>query len=338
MKKVSLQLLVGLLCVASIFIGCSRSMSDVSVDDSADNTNEPLKIACLMSGPINDQGWNATAYQGLKLIEEEYGAEISYSESTEQSDMETAFRSYADEGYDIIFGHGFEFDDAGLKVAKDYPETTFVIIAGVSVDENLIPINVDNYEQGFIQGIVAGVITESNTIGYVGGMEIPPIQDSLKGFSAGAKFVNPNVEVKSTFIGNFEDTAKVKEIALAMIESGTDVLMSDAAQAGLGAIEAVKEKGALMIGSNSDQNSLAPNNIVTSGIDDLASCMKLVAGEIIDGTFESKSYVFGIKDGAVYLAPYHEFENKLSPEAIDQIDSIITDIMDGKLNPHDFME
>lgn len=335
------------LCVTMIFSGCQQAPSEpaeepveepIVEEPDVEPEKDPLKVACLMSGPINDQGWNATAYEGLLIIEEEFGAEISYSESTTQSDFETVFRNYAEAGFDIIFGHGFEFNDAATMVNEEYPDSMFVIVSGYSQADNLIPLNVDNYEQGFIQGVVAGLVTETNQLAYVGGMEIPPIQDSLYGYVAGSKYVNPDAEVHSAFIGNFEDTSKVKELALVMIDNGADVLIADAAQAGLGAIEAAKDRDILMIGSNSDQNAMAPDKVVTSGIDNLAFCMKLMVDEIVAGTVETKSYVFGIKEGAVYLAPYHGFEDKLSDDVKATIEDVISDIMSGKLDTHSLAE
>ncbi len=340
MKRRIMFLMIIMLCASLAIVGCQETASEPVDGEPAEEpvvqqpAEAPLKVACIMSGPINDQGWNATAYEGLKIIEKENAAEISYSENVAQSDMETVFRSYAEENFDIIFGHGFEFDDAASKVSPEYLDTMFVVISGASITNNQIPVNVDNFEQGFLQGIVAGLITETNKLGYVGGMEIPPIQDSLRGYEAGIAYVNPDAMVSSAFIGNFEDTSKVKELALTMIDNGADVVISDAAQAGLGLIEAAKDRNILVIGSNTDQNALAPDNIVTSGIDNLAYCMKLVVDEIINGTVEAKNYAFGIREGAVYLAPFHGFEDKLSEETKSQIDKIITDITNGDLDTH----
>lgn len=328
--------LILVLLAALLLAGCGGSKP---AEENKDNANAPqedkLKVAALLPGTINDQGWNATAYRGLKLIEEKFGAEIAYTEKVAQSDMEENFRGYASQGFDIVIGHGFEFGDAAKKVAPEFPDVKFIVTStNIHQEPNLASLNTDNYEQGFLQGVVAGLITKTGKVGAVGGMEIPPIADSLRGFEKGAKYVNQNVEVLSAFTGDFEDAAKAKETALAMIEKGADVIMADADQAGIGAIEAAKEKGVLAIGANGDQNSLAPDTVVTSGFDDLAFAMEILVNDIVNGKFEPKFYDLGVAEGAVYLAPYHSFEDKLDQAVKDKIQQIFEDMKSNKLDAH----
>ncbi len=328
--------LILVLLAALLLAGCGGSKQ---AEDNKDNASAPqkdkLKVAALLPGTINDQGWNATAYRGLKLIEEKFGAEIAYTEKVAQSDMEENFRGYASQGFDIVIGHGFEFGDAAKKVAPEFPDVKFIVTStNIHQEPNLASLNTDNYEQGFLQGVVAGLITKTGKVGAVGGMEIPPIADSLRGFEKGAKYVNQNVEVLSAFTGDFEDAAKAKETALAMIEKGADVIMADADQAGIGAIEAAKEKGVLAIGANGDQNSLAPDTVVTSGFDDLAFAMEILVNDIVNGKFEPKFYDLGVAEGAVYLAPYHSFEDKLDQAVKDKIQQIFEDMKSNKLDAH----
>lgn len=328
MKKVSI--LVALLLLISL-VGCSGAGEGAQEEVSEDE----LQVAIILGGPINDQAWNATGYDGLIKIEEEFGAKVSYTESVAQSDMESAYIAYASQGYDVIFGHGFEFTDAASKVSANYPDTMFVTVAGGIInDTNLASLNVDNYEQGFLQGVVAGLVSKTGKIGTIGGMEIPPIMESIEGYVAGARYANPGIDVTVAYTGSFDDTARMKETSLAMIDGGVDVIMSDAGSAILGAIEAAEERGVYAIGTNYDQNNFAPDNVVTSGIDDLPYCMVLVMDEIIQGTFVPDYHVYGIQEGAVYLSSFHGFAEILELEILEKIEDIQASIKNGDFDAH----
>ncbi len=340
MKKTLTFLLLLVFLATSILAatGCqSTATTPEPVEDNhADDTEpatEPIRVALLMSGPISDQGWNAMAYQGLLAVQEDHGAEIAFSESVSQSDMEEVFRGYAQSGFDVVFGHGFEFQDAAFRVAEEYHETIFILTSNTNFqDPNLGSVTDNGFEKGFLAGVVAGVASESGTVGFIGGMEIPPIRAGMDGFEAGAKYVNPDTNVLTTFIGNFEDAGAAKELALAMIDSGADVVMAQADSASLGTIEAVVEQNIKGIGINADQSSLAPDNMLTSSLAGYNVAMSLVVGSIIDGTWVPSGQVMGVAEGVNGLAPYHQ---ALSAEQIARIEEVREDIASGRLNVRD---
>lgn len=332
----ALILFVAATMLLATLAGCSPSAAPEAPEAPADAPSqepaaEPVRVALLLSGPITDQGWNASAYNGLMQIESDWGAEVAYSESVSQSDMEEVFRGYAESGFDVIFGHGFEFQDAALKVAEQYPETIFMLTSNTYfADPNVGSVSDDGVMKGFLGGIVAAVISESGTVGFIGGMEIPPIRKGMNGFEAGAKYANPDITVLTSFIGNFEDAGAAKEIALAMIDQGADVVMAQADSASLGAIEAVVERDIYGIGINGDQNSLAPDNIVTSAVANFPKAMSIMVGRIVDGSWVPSSNVMGLKEGVVDLAPYHGLESELTGEQKERIEQLKQEILDGK--------
>jgi basic membrane protein A len=180
------KLLVILILVAMLVsvIGCSSSANGETAEP-AEEPAEPTKVALLLAGPISDMGWNALAYEGLMRIEEQYeNVEASYVENVSQSDKEEVFRAFAEQGFDLIIAHGFEFADAGTKVAVEYPDISFAVVSGIPNGSNLSTIGIDYTQQGFIAGAIAGLITESKVVGGIGGMDIPPIADMVKGFGA----------------------------------------------------------------------------------------------------------------------------------------------------------
>lgn len=329
-----ISILVIVMMLAALVAGCGGQNNSADSSGTAGDNGEvkKLKVALLLPGPINDMGWNASAYEGLKQAEEKFNVEIAYQENVQQSDMEGVFRGYAEQGYDVIIGHGFQFGDAAKKVAAEFPNSKFIVTSSnISQEPNLASVNIDNEQQGFLMGVVAGLMTKSNIVGSIGGQEIPPIKGSLAGFEQGVKYVNPNATILSTMTGSFDDVAKAKETALAMISQGADVIMANANQAGLGAIEAAKIKGVYAIGSNQDQNDIVPDTVVVSGIKSVPVLITFVVQKIQNNDFEAKFYNLGFNEGAVYLSPYHGFEDKIPQEVKDKIKAITEDLAAGKI-------
>jgi basic membrane protein A len=299
------------------------------------------KVGLLLPGPVNDGGWSASAYAGLTEIKNKYpDTQISYQESVPPSNYEEIFRSYASQGYTLIFGHGFEFGDAAIKVSKEFPNAKFCI---TSSDIHFSPPNVsslrNNYqEMGYLMGIIAGTMTKTNVVGAVGGMEIPSITDPIIAFEAAAKSVNSKIKVIPVLTGSFEDVAKAKEAALTMIEQGADIVFTDADQSGFGVFEACKEKGVLAIGSIGDQAYIEPNTILTSGICDLAKGMLAIFDLVVQGTWEPKPYAIGVAQDAVSVAPFRNFDSRVPKELKDKIAKALADMKSGAFDAVAFTE
>ena len=138
-----------------------------------------FKVALLTPGSISDAGWNALAYEGLKRIEKELGAEISHVESKAPSQWEEHFRSYASKGYGLVFGHGFEYQEAAKSVAPDFPDTVFITTSGNTVADNVASIVFELEEVTYLLGVIAGTMSQTGKIGLIGGMNIPPINSTF---------------------------------------------------------------------------------------------------------------------------------------------------------------
>ena len=337
MKKMLYLFLVFALVISSV-AGCAPAAEEPAppaeepgAETPEEPAQEPLKVAALLPGPISDMGWNATAYNGLLAIEEQFGCEISYVENVASSDTEEVFRSYATQGYDVIFGHGFEFGDAALRVAPDFPDTQFVIVSSnISEGANLGSVNFAAPQQGFLAGALAALVSETGVVGAIGGKDMPPIRMPILGFMAGAEYVNPDIEVKAVMTGSNEDVAGLKETALAMLDANADVIFALADQAGMGSIEACTEKGALSIGANVDQNELAPDTVMQSVEKDARVLFTFIIGQILDGTYEASFHELGVAEDAIYLSDWHGFDAKY-PEAKAEIEKIIAGIADGSI-------
>jgi basic membrane protein A len=340
MKKLGISFLI-ISLVLLLGVGCTNNQESQisSEDETVEVAEKTLKVGMILPGPVNDGGWSATAYDGLLRIEEEYGAEVSYNENTASSDYDEVFRLFATQGYDIIFAHGGQFADAALKIAKDFPEVQFCVTSTKMVaPPNVSSLYNDTAQQGFLEGVVAATVSKSNLVGIIGGMDIPSIADSVVGFEAGAKYVNPDIEVLTTYTGNFDDAVQAKEIALSMIARGADVVMQNAGPAGNGAIEACSEEGVYALGSVYDQSDLAPDAVLTSGIADMPKAFLVFVDKYLAGDFEAISLSSGIKEGTVYLAPYHDFEDVLTEEQKDIINDVFEELKSGEIDVRDYAD
>jgi basic membrane protein A len=300
---------------------------------------EKLKVALVLSGPINDNGWNSVAYEGLRSAESEFGIEGAYMESVAQSDQEEAYRNYANQGFHVIIGHGFQFNDTALKVASDFPDIKFVVTSSsVSQAPNVAALEVSNKEAGFIGGMIASALTTNNKVAFIGGVDMPPITDAEAGFIVAAKMVNPDVEIKHTLTGSFDDVNQAKETAIAFIQEGCDIVLGNANQAGLGVIEAAQENGAYAIGFSNDQSQVAPETVVASSKYDYSVGIKHIIKEINDGKFEPKHYLLATAEGATGVIWNEELKAKLDQEAVQLIEQYEQDLISKKIDTSKVVE
>ncbi len=299
--------------------------SEAGGEESADG--EALQVALVMTGPINDQGWNASAYAGLTKIEEELGAEVAFTESVAAADLEEVYRGYADIGYDIIIGHGFEFGDVATAVGPDYPETFFLVTSSdISQEPNVAGLQNRNDQQGFLAGAVAAQQSQSGVVGAIGGGEIPSIMAFIQGFEQGAQYVNPDVPVLTNFTGDFNDPAPAKQLAASMIAEGADVLSHSANAAGLGVFEAVEEagEGVWMIGGISDQYEVLPEQTITSALSNLSDAMVVAVELYQNGEIEPIGYQFGVAEDVVGLADFRDYPITEEQQAeLDEITAML---------------
>ena len=312
MFKKSLMVFLVFVILAGV-IGCTSATpttkpADTPVAAPVEPTKAPLpKIALLIRGVVNDAGWGAAAYDGLMGAKEKYGVEVAYSENVNPNDDVATMRDYANNGYDVIIGHGDDFTNAALTVAKEFPNKIFAVTNAPVKAENVQGLDTKNQEAGYMAGIIAGLLSKTKKVGYISVMEILSMKRGEIGFRDGVKEVCPECEVFVTYTGNFTDIGLGKEAALALIDRGVDISFQYADAPGLGAIQAAKEKGLMIIGSGQDQSSLAPDQVVTTVIQDLAPLIVNLVGEVIDGTFKPNTIAeHGFDTGIYYLAPLND--------------------------------
>lgn len=263
-----------------------------------------FKVALLTPGPISDKSWNGGAYAGLMAIRDTLKAEVSHIQTKTPAEFEENFRQYGAKKFSLVFGHGFEFQDAAIRVAPTYPNTVYVTTSGTSVAKNVAGADFAFEEASYLAGIVAGRMTKSNVLGVIGGTELPPVKRSFAAFEQGARSVNPRVKVIVSYIGNWDDASAGKEQAIAQMSRRADVIFQNADAAGLGVFQAVKEaKGVWIIGSNANQNDIAPDQTLGSVVIDLPHAFLLIAREVQKGNFSGRVFSLGLHDDVVkYVA------------------------------------
>ncbi len=341
-----LAVLLAFAMVAALVAGCGGDAKD-DTSGTGDEPKSEIKAGMVTdTGGLGDKSFNDLAYAGLVRAEEEFGVEIKAIESNEIADYRPNIDQLAQAGYQAIFTVGFLMTDTTTETAGDYPEVTFGGIDQFypSPTDNLAGLLFKEHEAAYLAGVVAGLATkdtfddrlnDQNVIGFVGGMDIPPVEKFEVGFIAGARSVNPDVKVISLYAGTFDDQAKGKELALSCIDQGADVVFAAAGLTGVGSITACQEKGALFIGVDADQYETVPGSgdvMLTSAIKRVDNAVYETIKQVVEGTFKgAQNMEFGLAEDGVGLAPYHDFDSTV-PQAIkDAVDAARSAVLDGSV-------
>jgi basic membrane protein A len=289
-------------------------------------------VGLITPGSIADAAWNAGAYQGLQLIRDSLGMTVSHVEARTPSDQDEALRTYAAQGYDLVFAHGFEFQDPAERVSAQYPKTVFIVTSGRRAKGNVAPLIFKLEEASYLAGMVAGGLTRSNVLGFIGGIELPPIEAAYQGWVNGARSINPTVQTRKIYLNSFDDAAAGREAALALIRVGADMFHHNADAAGLGVFQAAKEtEGVYVFGANEDQARLAPERVLGSAVIDLPRALLMVAAEVKSGTFRPRVEAFGLASGVLRYVPNPALETMVSKTLRSRLQAAADSIAAGTL-------
>ena len=291
-KKIKSLLLVTLV-VGSTVVGCSKT----TVED------DKVKVTLVLDeGGVNDQSFNQSAWEGALKAKDVYGVEVNYMEAKQESDYATNIETAVDNESDLVIGVGFKIADAIKEASENYPEQQFAIIDGTydEVPKNVQPILFNEQEAGYSVGLIAGKMTETNKIGFVGGMDIPSVTNFLIGFEKAAKEVNPSIEILSQYANSFTDAAKGKAIAQQMIKDNVDIIFTAGGGVNNGAWEACTESNIKAIGVDMPSNQFAPNTIITSALKNVGIGVESTIKDLVNGDFVGgKAKVYDLSNGGV---------------------------------------
>jgi basic membrane lipoprotein Med (substrate-binding protein (PBP1-ABC) superfamily) len=317
----------------AVLSACS-SKDSATAGQQAGSAQKLFRVALLTPGPTSDQSWNGGAYAGLMRIKDSLGASVSQIQTKTPAEFEEQFRQYGSQGYDLVFGHGFEYQDAAKRVGPDFPKTIFITTSGSTSGANVAGMEFAFADASYLAGMVAGSITKSNILGVIGGSELPPVKESFTAFQEGAKAVNPKATVLTSYIGNWDDVSAGKEQALAQISRGADIIFQNADAAGLGVFQAAREtKKALVVGSNSNQNAVAPEVTIGSVVIDLPHAFLTVAREVKEGRFQPRVIRLGTSSDVVSLVLNPALSSSVPLSVQRAVDSTRAAMRAGRFKP-----
>ncbi len=325
-SKLFALFMIGVIAAVALF-GCAPAATQ------APATQAPAthKVAMITSGSTNDMGWNYNALQGIQQIKDKYGWEIAYTENAKPADQANIMRQYAQQGYDLIFAHGFEYGEAILAVNKDFPNTMFAQINATTEGDNVVGTNFRFGELGYFTGMAAGLMTKNNKIGIVAAVDAPQVTADTDTMKTGALSVNPNADVSVSFVGDWADLVKGQQVTQAQIDRGVDILIIMGNDFTPPAIELAKAKGIKVIaGWTIEAYPLAPETIIVSAIQDVPGVYVGIADQLAAGTLKGNTTsVFGFAEGKQYLGKWGD---TVPQEVKDKVNQAVQDYLAGKLD------
>lgn len=325
-KKI-LSLGIVLSLTTSMLIGCS---SNNSKDE---KSTQDLKITMVSDiGGINDQSFNQSAWEGLKMAEKELGVNVEVIESKQASEYAQNVETAIDNDSDLVIGIGFQMDAAISDAAKHYPDQKFAIIDHSYEEQpkNVNSIMFNAEEASYLVGLIAGKKTETGKVGFIGGTRNPIIESFEYGFLAGVDASGNDVTALRQYADTYSDASKGKAIANQMHKDNVDVIFTAAGDTGSGAIEAARENNKMAIGVDKDQNSLAPQNVITSAIKRVDMVVFNTIKDLVNGEFKGGEVsVYGLKEDGVGIAP--TTEKNVDPEIIEFVKEQSEKIKNGEI-------
>ncbi|OQY41325.1 MAG: BMP family ABC transporter substrate-binding protein [Fusobacteriia bacterium 4572_74] len=298
--------------------------------------NGALKIGLVLStGGLGDKSFNDSAYAGLIEAQKKLGVKIKYVEPANVSEFDTFLRQFAEANYDLIIGIGFQMRDSIVKVAEEYPEMYFLMVDEPIDMPNVISATFNEQEGSFVAGALAGMMTKSNVIGFIGGMEVPLIKRFGNGFMAGAKYIDPEITTFEAYVGGnspFNDPARGKEMALSMIDSKADIVYHAAAGSGMGVFEAAKERGVYAVGVDSNQDAVVPGIVLTSMLKKVDRAVFTIIKEMKEKGFTAGQKDFNLANNGVGITDLKYTKDQISEDKLKKLDQIKADIISGKID------
>lgn len=332
--------LIVVLILAIALVGCANTTAPKATEPNAtEPAKKEFKVGLVTDvGGLNDHSFNFLANKGLEKAVKDLGITKGVVESKQMTDYETNLSRFAKDNYNLVIAVGFLMQDAVEKVSKDYPNVKFMIIDSSITDRPNVASAMFKTEQcGYLVGVMSGLMEKApgipnakgkNTVGLVGGMKIPPVDDYIAGFIQGAKSVNPDIKIDLKYTNKFDDPALGKQTALSQIAAGADIVFHIAGGTGTGVIDAAKEKNVYAIGVDADQNYMAPENVMTSALKGMDVATYDIIKGAMEDKFQSGNVSFDLSnDGVGFATPI-----KVVPkDIVDKVNDAAKQIKDGKI-------
>lgn len=319
MKKLYkyLVLIMVVITIVTCFAGWEKA-------DAADK----IKVALVLPGKKDDVSFNQAMYRGMMEYADKHSDEVDVKvveNIYDVADIEPTLIEYADEGFDVVIGHGYQFSEPVITVANMYPKVAFLLGCGVGDAANVARYDVQLEAGGYLMGVIAALATQTDKVGVIGGGEGSEITRGHEGFKAGAKSINPDIEIQEVYTGDWNDTTGAYEAAVGMYDSGVDVIWHSGDGIGLGVVQAAEEKDKYVLGNVEDQYSLAKNNVLSGLQYQWGNALENIFGMIKDGSFfvEGKDTIMiNVANAGLSMTKLNDVKGWLTKDDIAVIDDV----------------
>ncbi|WP_330112174.1 BMP family ABC transporter substrate-binding protein (plasmid) [Cetobacterium somerae] len=296
----------------------------------------PLKVGLILAmGGLGDKSFNDSAYAGLLKAQKDFNVEVKYVEPN--SWMEDAYflEEYSQNGFDLIIATSYTAQDAMEDISSKFPNTKYAIVdTRAKEGENIASLVFDESEGSFLVGAIAAKMSKTGKVGFIGALDIPLINRFKSGYEQGAKYVNPNISVITTYVGGdapFSDPLKGKEHAYSLANQGVDVIYHASGNTGIGILEGVKEKGIYGIGVDCDQDDIVKGQVLTSMLKNVNNAIYKVIEDTVNEEFKGQVYNFGLKENGVGTTEFKYTRQIIGSENINFVENLKADIISGKI-------
>jgi basic membrane protein A len=290
---------------------------------------DKVKVGFIYVGPVGDHGWSYQHDQGRKAIEQAFPGKVTttFVESVPEADSERAIEQLARTGHDLIFTTSFGFMEPTLKVAKKYPNIKFEHATGFKRAPNLSTYAAKFHEGRYVIGQIAGKMSKTGTIGYVGAFPIPEVVAGINAYYLGAQSVNPNIKIKVVWANSWYDPAKEADAGKALLDQGVDVIAQHTDSPA--PLQAAEARGKLGFGQASDMERFAPKAQLTAIVDNWSDYYVARVKAVLEGTWKSEDTWGGLNAHMVVMSPYKNMPDDVKKMAEETQAAIAS----GKLNP-----
>lgn len=327
----------------AVGMGCGPSESKPSGGDSgkAAPAGGGFKVALVTTGPRTDGGWNAGAFKGLEEVKSALSLADSDIASVDNQksagEQEESLRAFATKNFNIVIGHGHEYDEIAHKIEKDFPKTIFIVSSGEKTGTNTTPIVLQLEDGAYLEGMLAAGMSKTGKLAEVGADAIPPVKSVFAAFEKGARAVNPKIVIlPAVYTNSWDDPNKAKQATIPLIDQGADVIMQDVdagAQGVFGAVQEANKRGKAVyaLGTNNDQNAAAPDVILASAPIYIGKAYVAIAKEVKAGAFKPSDKPWDMKSETIGFVLNPKLSGKIPGDLKAKIEAARAKIVDGTL-------
>ena len=338
MSQINKRALLGLTAAAALaaLVGCGKKEEPAAAPAAtapaaaasvaAAPAAEPLKAAWVYIGPVGDAGWTFAHDQGRKAVEAEFGDKVQTTfveKVPESADAERVIRDLAAQGNKIIFTTSFGYMEPTIKVAQEFPDVKFMHATGYKLAPNVGVYDASFYQDAYISGMIAGAMTKTNTLGFVGSFPIPEVLRNINAFALGAQAINPKAKVKVVWVSTWFDPPKEAEAAQSLINAGADVLLQNTDSSAV--LQTAEKAGKYAFGWDSDMSAVAPKAHLASNVVHWGPAYKKYVKEVMDNTWKSERIVWGAKEGVNEVVKIADVVPEEVKKKIDEVKAALKD-------------